>query len=127
MALSTKAWRGWLVLTAGLLPLIYLGWQIIRLQSGEWDVLGPEPGRAIVFFTAAGDQMASDSPSNGWATGILVRNVSPVGLCCFSAGMAVAGNCIRTGGAALPDTGYVCLVTFITVGSDVSQLLAATT
>tara|TARA_R110001583_G_scaffold30792_7_gene106084 strand:+ start:4627 stop:5277 length:651 start_codon:yes stop_codon:yes gene_type:complete len=53
MALSTKAWRGWLVLTAGLLPLSYLGWQIIRLRSGEWDVLGPEPGRAIVFFTGS--------------------------------------------------------------------------
>jgi sulfoxide reductase heme-binding subunit YedZ len=53
MALSTRVWRGWLVLIAGLLPLVYLLWLVVRLQMGEWDVLGPEPGRAIVFFTGS--------------------------------------------------------------------------
>ncbi|GGY52522.1 protein-methionine-sulfoxide reductase heme-binding subunit MsrQ [Bacterioplanes sanyensis] len=34
-----------------MLPLIYLLQAVIRVQQGEWNLLGPEPGRAIVFFT----------------------------------------------------------------------------
>ena len=34
-----------------LIPFFYLLQAVVRLQSGEWDILGPEPGRAIVFFT----------------------------------------------------------------------------
>lgn len=40
-----------LVWGAGLAPFLYILVQVIRLQMGEWDVLGNEPGRAIVFFT----------------------------------------------------------------------------
>ncbi|WP_221797007.1 sulfite oxidase heme-binding subunit YedZ [Oceanobacter mangrovi] len=46
-----KSLRKLLVFTLGLLPLLWIGWKVVRLQMGEWDVLGPEPGRAIVFFT----------------------------------------------------------------------------
>ena len=38
----------WLI---GLAPVVWLLVQVVRLQQGEWDVLGNEPGRAIVFFT----------------------------------------------------------------------------
>ncbi len=35
------------------LPFIWLVQAIIRIQSGEWDLLGPEPGKAIVWFTGS--------------------------------------------------------------------------
>jgi len=38
----------WLI---GLAPVVWLLVQVVRLQQGEWDILGNEPGRAIVFFT----------------------------------------------------------------------------
>lgn len=34
-----------------LVPFFYLIQAIVRLQLGEWDILGPEPGKAIVWFT----------------------------------------------------------------------------
>ena len=34
-----------------LVPFFYLMQAIVRLQLGEWDILGPEPGKAIVWFT----------------------------------------------------------------------------
>jgi len=45
--------RFWSVLVwlIGLAPVVWLLVQVVRLQQGEWDVLGNEPGRAIVFFT----------------------------------------------------------------------------
>ncbi|WP_036536380.1 protein-methionine-sulfoxide reductase heme-binding subunit MsrQ [Oceanobacter kriegii] len=46
-----KTIRKLLVFIGSLLPLGWILWKVVRLQSGEWDVLGPEPGRAIVFFT----------------------------------------------------------------------------
>ena len=42
--LSTAVWLG---LAA---PLIYIVVAIVRLQGGEWDLLGPEPGRVVVQF-----------------------------------------------------------------------------
>jgi sulfoxide reductase heme-binding subunit YedZ len=42
--------RGWSIGLLSLLPLIYLGVQVYQLQSGVWDILGPEPGRAMVFY-----------------------------------------------------------------------------
>lgn len=32
-------------------PFFYLLQAVVRLQSGEWDILGPEPGKEIVWFT----------------------------------------------------------------------------
>ena len=32
-------------------PFFYLLRAVVRLQSGEWDILGPEPGKEIVWFT----------------------------------------------------------------------------
>ncbi len=45
--------RFWSVLVwlIGLAPVAWLLVQVVRLQQGEWDILGNEPGRAIVFFT----------------------------------------------------------------------------
>ncbi|KZZ44171.1 sulfoxide reductase heme-binding subunit YedZ [Thalassolituus sp. HI0120] len=34
-----------------LVPFFYLTQAVVRLQLGEWDILGPEPGKAIVWFT----------------------------------------------------------------------------
>lgn len=34
-----------------LAPFIYLLQLVVRVQMGEWDLLGPEPGKAIVHFT----------------------------------------------------------------------------
>ncbi|UTW48709.1 sulfite oxidase heme-binding subunit YedZ [Bacterioplanoides sp. SCSIO 12839] len=39
------------VFLLSLIPFFYLLQAVVRLQAGEWDILGPEPGRAIVFFT----------------------------------------------------------------------------
>ena len=35
----------------GITPFIYIGQAIVRLQLGEWEMLGPEPGKAVVWFT----------------------------------------------------------------------------
>jgi len=35
----------------GITPFLYIGQAIVRLQSGEWEILGPEPGKAVVWFT----------------------------------------------------------------------------
>lgn len=35
----------------GITPFLYIGQAIVRLQSGEWDILGPEPGKAVVWIT----------------------------------------------------------------------------
>ena len=43
--------RRWLVGVAGVLPLVYIVQAIVRVQTGEWDLLGPEPGKAITHFT----------------------------------------------------------------------------
>lgn len=32
-------------------PFLYLLAQVIQLQMGEWDILGPEPGKEIAWFT----------------------------------------------------------------------------
>ncbi len=39
------------LLLLALVPFFYLMQAIVRLQLGEWDILGPEPGKAIVWFT----------------------------------------------------------------------------
>lgn len=44
-------WRRLIVFALALLPLLYLLQAVVRIQQGEWNLLGPEPGRAIVFFT----------------------------------------------------------------------------
>jgi sulfoxide reductase heme-binding subunit YedZ len=31
-------------------PVVYIGVMIVRIQNGEWDLLGPEPGRAVTQF-----------------------------------------------------------------------------
>lgn len=36
--------------TALLAPVVYIGVMIVRIQNGEWDLLGPEPGRAVTQF-----------------------------------------------------------------------------
>ena len=43
--------RRWLMGVVGMLPLIYIVQAIVRVQTGEWDLLGPEPGKAITHFT----------------------------------------------------------------------------
>tara|TARA_B100001250_G_scaffold402976_1_gene416836 strand:+ start:844 stop:1449 length:606 start_codon:yes stop_codon:yes gene_type:complete len=43
--------RRWLIFLLALLPFLYLLQAVVRVQSGEWDLLGPEPGKAIVHFT----------------------------------------------------------------------------
>lgn len=74
---------------AGMTPLIWILWQVYRLQGGEWDVLGPEPGRAIVFFT--GDwalycliaTLAATTLSRRFSISLLVRRRRMLGLLVF--------------------------------------------
>ena len=49
--MTTRLKWSLLVWGVGLAPFLYILVQVVRLQMGEWDVLGNEPGRAIVFFT----------------------------------------------------------------------------
>lgn len=42
--------RWWLIFLSLLAPFVWLLWMVLRLQSGEWDVLGPEPGKAVVWY-----------------------------------------------------------------------------
>ncbi len=43
--------RAVLIFVASSLPFLYILQAVIRVQTGEWDLLGPEPGKAIVWFT----------------------------------------------------------------------------
>ncbi|MFC3681725.1 protein-methionine-sulfoxide reductase heme-binding subunit MsrQ [Bacterioplanoides pacificum] len=36
-----------------MMPFFYLLQQVVRLQAGEWNILGPEPGKAIVWFSGS--------------------------------------------------------------------------
>ena len=47
----TLTGRRWLIGIACALPLIYIVQAIVRVQTGEWNLLGPEPGKAITHFT----------------------------------------------------------------------------
>lgn len=38
--------RRWLIGLLCLFPLVYMVQAIVRVQLGEWDLLGPEPGMA---------------------------------------------------------------------------------
>lgn len=41
------------VFLVSMMPFFYLLQQVVRLQAGEWNILGPEPGRAIVWFSGS--------------------------------------------------------------------------
>lgn len=43
--------RRWLIFALSMLPLLYIVQAVVRVQLGEWELLGPEPGKAIVHFT----------------------------------------------------------------------------
>ena len=43
--------RRCLIFLALLMPFIYICYQVVVLQLGEYDILGPEPGKAITWFT----------------------------------------------------------------------------
>lgn len=40
-------------LFAGIIPFIWISCQLVRVQMGEWDLLGPEPGKAVVLYTGS--------------------------------------------------------------------------
>jgi len=46
-------WRRLLIFILSLLPFIWALQAVVRIQMGEWDLLGPEPGKAIVWFTGS--------------------------------------------------------------------------
>ena len=50
MVLSVKS-RRWLIGLLGIIPFLYILQAVVRVQTGEWDLLGPEPGKAITHFT----------------------------------------------------------------------------
>lgn len=50
MSLNVRV-RRWLVFTLSVLPLLYIVQAVVRVQLGEWELLGPEPGKTIVHFT----------------------------------------------------------------------------
>lgn len=77
---------------AWLLGLIPLGWllvQIWQLQSGDWEILGPEPGKAIVHFTGEWGLyclIASLAATTLWRRGrqrLLLQHRRTLGLLCF--------------------------------------------
>lgn len=41
------------VFLVSMMPFFYLLQQVVRLQAGEWNILGPEPGKAIVWFSGS--------------------------------------------------------------------------
>lgn len=41
------------VFLVSMMPFFYLLRQVVRLQAGEWNILGPEPGKAIVWFSGS--------------------------------------------------------------------------
>ena len=45
--------RSGLLFLASSLPFLYILQAIVRVQTGEWDLLGPEPGKVIVHFTGS--------------------------------------------------------------------------
>ena len=51
--LNAVHWRRIAVFVLSLLPFIWILQAIVRVQMGEWDLLGPEPGKAIVWFTGS--------------------------------------------------------------------------
>lgn len=48
-----QSYRAALIFLASSLPFLYILQAIIRVQAGEWDLLGPEPGKVIVHFTGS--------------------------------------------------------------------------
>lgn len=50
MVLSVSIRRAIIFLLA-MMPLMYIVQAVVRVQTGEWDLLGPEPGKAITHFT----------------------------------------------------------------------------
>ncbi|MAK90969.1 MAG: sulfoxide reductase heme-binding subunit YedZ [Oleibacter sp.] len=51
--LNAVHWRRIAVFVLSLLPFIWILQAVVRVQMGEWDLLGPEPGKAIVWFTGS--------------------------------------------------------------------------
>ena len=51
MVLNNISVRRAFVFLIGVAPFLYLLQAVIRVQTGEWDLLGPEPGKAITHFT----------------------------------------------------------------------------
>lgn len=45
--------RRFAIFLLSMTPFFYLLQAVVRLQAGEWNILGPEPGRAIVFFSGS--------------------------------------------------------------------------
>ena len=43
--------RRCLIFSALFTPFAYIFAQIVALQMGNYDILGPEPGKAITWFT----------------------------------------------------------------------------
>lgn len=43
--------RRWGIFILSVLPLLHIVQAVVRVQLGEWDLLGPEPGKAIVHVT----------------------------------------------------------------------------
>ncbi len=43
--------RRWLIGLMCLFPLVYMVQAIVRVQLGEWDLLGPEPGKTLTHFS----------------------------------------------------------------------------
>jgi sulfoxide reductase heme-binding subunit YedZ len=50
MMISTGS-RRWLIFMLSIMPLLYIVQAVVRVQLGDWELLGPEPGKAIVHFT----------------------------------------------------------------------------
>ncbi|MAD47161.1 MAG: sulfoxide reductase heme-binding subunit YedZ [Oceanospirillaceae bacterium] len=46
-------WRRVVIFVLSLLPFIWITQAVVRIQSGEWNLLGPEPAKAIVWFTGS--------------------------------------------------------------------------
>lgn len=86
---TSKAVRAWLIASVSIIPFLYISYQIYRVQSGDWQALGPEPGRTIVFFTGSWATyflvatllVTSLHRSTGW--GWMVGHRRMIGLYCF--------------------------------------------
>lgn len=44
-------WRRFIITGLSALPALYILQLVVRIQTGEWDLLGPEPGKALVWLT----------------------------------------------------------------------------
>jgi methionine sulfoxide reductase heme-binding subunit len=42
-------WRRFIITGLSALPALYILQLVVRIQTGEWDLLGPEPGKALVW------------------------------------------------------------------------------